>query len=100
MPLDLSTLPLEAIADLCRQRGIARLAVFGSALRDDFRPESDLDLLVEFVKGRKIGLEYFTIQADLSKLIGRPVDLNTRGWISNDFVADVLKEAKNLYVAA
>lgn len=88
------------MAELCRRRGITRLAVFGSALRDDFRPDSDVDMLVEFAPGRRVGLEYFTIQDELSRIVGRRVDLNTRGWLSERFVHQVLSEARDVYVAA
>jgi uncharacterized protein with HEPN domain/predicted nucleotidyltransferase len=67
----------EALAEVCRRYGITRLSVFGSALRTDFRPDSDLDLLAEFVPGT--GLERFAAEAALSALVGRRVDLIDRG---------------------
>jgi len=100
MPLDLSTLPHDLIADFCRRNGIRRLAVFGSALRDDFTPLSDLDVLVEFEPGARTGLRFFRIQDDLSALLRRQVDLNTPDCLSKYFRQEVLEEAKDLYVAA
>ena len=73
MPIPISHAELEAF---CRRRGIRRLAVFGSILREDFRPDSDVDVLVEFEPDRAIGLEIFEIEQELSHLLGeRRVDL-------------------------
>ena len=101
MALDLSTLPRDQIADFCRLNGIRRLAVFGSALRDDFTPQSDLDVLVEFEPTTRIGLMGFQrLEAELGALLGRRVDLNTSGFLSRHFRDQVAAEARNLYVAA
>ena len=92
--------PQERLATLCRANGIRRLALFGSALRADFRPESDLDRLVEFEPGRRVGLAFIRLQDDLSRLLGRTVDLHTPASLSRHFRAAVLSEAETLYVAA
>jgi predicted nucleotidyltransferase len=64
------------IADFCRQHQIRWLALFGSVLRDDFGPESDVDVLVEFEPQARLGLmAYAGIQRELSELLQRPVDL-------------------------
>jgi len=68
----------DRLAKFCRANGIVRLAVFGSALREDFGLGSDIDLLVEFGPGCTPGLEFVSIADDLSGLFGRPVDLLTR----------------------
>ena len=93
-------IPLEQITDLCRRHHIRRLSLFGSVLREDFRPESDVDVLVEFEPGRTPGFGFFGIQQELSELLGRPVDLNTPGFLSDYFRDEVLREAEVLYVAA
>ncbi len=73
------TIPRENLAAFCRENGIKQLAVFGSALRDDFGPESDIDLLVLFESGRIPGLMGLAgIEIELSELFGRNVDLLTR----------------------
>jgi hypothetical protein len=93
--------PHEAIAEFCRRHGIRRLAFFGSVLRDDFTPESDVDVLVEFEPGRVPSL--FTLvgyQLDLGKLLGREVDLRTPEDLSKYFRDEVLAEARNVYVAS
>lgn len=100
MPLDLDQLPREEIADLCRRHRIRRLAVFGSALRDDFAQGSDVDVLVEFEPGTRVGLAFFAIQEELSTVLGQKVDLNTEGFLSKYFRDEVLAEARNIYVAA
>lgn len=93
-------LPQEQLAAFCRRHHIAYLALFGSALRDDFGPESDLDILVEFEPGTKIGLlEFIGIQRELSTLLGRPVDLVPRDglkWVIRD---EVLASAEAIYDA-
>jgi predicted nucleotidyltransferase len=89
----------EAIAELCKRRGIRKLAVFGSALRLDFRPDSDVDVLVEFYPERVPGLDFFTIQDELSALFGRKVDLNTRGFLGDRIHERVQREAEVLFAA-
>lgn len=88
------------VAAYCRRHGIRRLAVFGSALRDDFGPQSDIDVLVEFEPGRTPGLAFFAMQEDLSRMFGRMVDLHTPASISRDFRDEVLADAQDQYVAA
>jgi len=93
-------LPRERISAFCRANGIRRLAIFGSVLRDDFRPESDVDVLVEFRPGVRVGLAFIRMQDELSAILGHEVDLNTSGSLSKYFRDEVLNEAEELYVAA
>src|SRR5437762_2432508 len=88
--------PLDAIRDFCRRHSIRRLALFGSILRDDFGPESDIDVLVEFEPGKSPGWEFFGFQDELSALLGRPVDLNTPGFLSRYFRDEVRAGALSL----
>jgi uncharacterized protein len=88
------------VADFCRRHHIRKLALFGSVLRDDFRPESDVDILVEFEPEHVPGLAFFSMQHELSLILGRTVDLNTLGFLSPRFRAEVQSEAEALYVAA
>lgn len=90
----------QRLAEFCRQNGIRRLAVFGSALRDDFGPESDVDVLIEFESGRTPGLRFFWMQEELSRLFNRNVDLHTPASLSRYFRSQVLSEAEDQYVAA
>ena len=92
-------IPREAIAAFCQRNGIRRLSLFGSVLRDDFHPDSDIDVLVEFAPGRTPGLAFFGLQEELSQLLGRQVDLNTLGFLSDDFRDEVLREAEVHYDA-
>jgi predicted nucleotidyltransferase len=94
------TVDRDRISEFCRRHHIRRLALFGSVLRADFGPTSDVDVLVEFEPDHVPGLAFFTMQQELSTLIGRPVDLNTPGFLSRYFRESVLKEAEPLYVAA
>lgn len=91
-------IPRDKIADFCRRYHIQRLAIFGSALRDDFTPESDVDVLVNFQKGREPGFAFFDMQDELTKLLGRKVDLHTPGFLSRYFRDKVLQEAEDQYV--
>ena len=68
----------DRVAEFCRANGIVSLAIFGSALREDFGPESDIDVLVEFAPGRTPGFGFVTMAAELSELFGREVDVLTR----------------------
>ena len=90
-------LPKEKIADFCRRHHIRKLAVFGSALREDFRPDSDLDVLVEFDSDHTPGLAFFGMEQELSELLGRTVDLNTLQFLSRYFRDKVLAEAEVQY---
>jgi uncharacterized protein len=96
-------LPRERIAQFCRRHHIRRLALYGSVLRDDFTPESDVDVLVEFEPGKTPGFAIVRMQDELSAMLGRRVDLRTPNELSKYFrdeVLAVLAEAEELYVAA
>jgi uncharacterized protein len=88
----------QRIAEFCRRHHIRRLAFFGSVLRSDFGPESDVDVLVEFEPGHVPGLAFLSMEEELSKLLGRRVDLNTPGFLSPYFRDRVLAEAEVQYV--
>ena len=82
------------IAAFCRRHHIRRLALFGSALREDFSSTSDVDVLVEFESGHVPGLAFFSLQQELSEILGRDVDLNTPGLLSPYFRDQVVAEAE------
>jgi predicted nucleotidyltransferase len=90
----------EAVAAFCRRHHVRRLALFGSVLREDFSPVSDVDVLVEFEPGHVPGLAFFSMEEELSALLKRKVDLNTPGFLSRYFRDQVLAEAETQYVAA
>ncbi len=93
-------IPETAIADFCRRHGVARLALFGSILRDDFGPESDVDVLVEFrPEVRYSLLDLGGMWVELRELLGREVDLKTPKDLSGYFRDQVVQEAKTLYAA-
>ncbi len=89
----------HVIADFCRRHHIRKLSLFGSALRADFRPDSDIDVLVEFEPGHTPGLAFITIQDELSQLLGREVDLNTPASLSRYFRERVLQDAVVQYAS-
>lgn len=92
--------PQREISAFCKKHGIGRLSLFGSVLRDDFAPGSDIDVLVEFQPGRTPGLAFFAMQSELSELLGRKVDLKTPQDLSRYFRDRVLEEARIIYDAA
>ncbi len=96
----LDTINRDRVAELCRRHGISRLAFFGSAARGELRPESDIDVLVEFLPGQRVGLRFITIREELQGLLGRKVDLNTPAFLSPHFRDRVEAEAVPLYEAA
>lgn len=91
-------IPKDKIAEFCRRHHIRSLALFGSALRGDLRPESDIDFLVEFEPEHIPGLlEMARLERELAFLLGRPVDLRTREDLSRYFREDVLRQAEVCY---
>jgi predicted nucleotidyltransferase len=93
-------LPGQRIAEFCRRNHIRRLAFFGSVLRPDFAPESDVDVLAEFEPGAIVGLfEIYDMEQELSALLdGRTVQISTPKWLSKYFRDEVLSEAEVAYV--
>ena len=83
--------PHEVIAEFCRRHGIRRLAFFGSVLRDDFTPESDVDVLVEF-EGPATFAAYMDLKFYLEDLLGRPVDLVTDKAVRDELRPFIEKE--------
>ena len=92
--------PRDKLADFCRRYHIRRLSLFGSALRDDFRPTSDVDFLVEFEPGFPVGfLRLAGMELELSELIGRQADLRAPAALSRYFREEVVKTAEVQYAA-
>ena len=88
------------IASFCRKNHIRRLAFFGSVLREDFRPESDVDVLVEFEPGQEPGLlRLARMERELAETIGRPVDMRTPEDLSHLFRDEVVASAEVQYAA-
>lgn len=94
------TIDRRVIANFCQRHHVQRLAFFGSVLRDDFGPDSDIDVLVEFEAGHVPGFRFFDLQEELSLAFGRKVDLHTAASLSRYFRERVLREAQVQYVAA
>ena len=91
-------IPKDKIAEFCRKNHIRKLSLFGSALRDDFKPDSDVDVLVEFEPGAHVGLiKLAGLELELGELLGRKVDLNTPGFINRYYRERVLTEAEVQY---
>jgi len=94
-------LPKDSITPFCIQHQIKRLALFGSVLRDDFHSDSDIDIIVEFVPGKRVGmLTMSRIERELSQIFdGRKVDLSTPAELSRYFREDVMQKAEVCYDA-
>lgn len=90
----------DRIAEFCRQHHVRRLRLFGSVLRDDFGPDSDVDVLVEFEPGTTVGLiTIAAMELELGEIVGRKVDLRTPDDLSRYFRQQVLDTAAVLYAA-
>jgi len=94
-------IPQDKIADFCRQRKITELALFGSALRDDFRPSSDIDILITFAPDSHYSFfDLVSIKEDLEHLFGREVDLVEKAALRNPFRRHgILQNAEIIYAA-
>jgi predicted nucleotidyltransferase len=92
--------PHGQLAAFCRRHRIRKLSFFGSVLRDDFGPESDVDVLVEFEDDARVGLiSLSAMEIELGELLGRKVDLRTPGDLSRYFRDEVMQTAETLYAA-
>ncbi len=93
-------LPEAEIAELCRRYQVKELAVFGSAARGELRPESDIDLLVEFLPEAEVDLlQHFAAERELSELLGRKVDLVSKRALRSALREEVLSHARVIYAA-
>ena len=94
-------IPVERVRAFCRKWRIADLSVFGSALRDDFRPDSDVDLLVTFAPDAQWSLyDWVDMIAELREIFGREVDLLSSQSLRNPFRRhEILKTCESLYAA-
>jgi uncharacterized protein len=88
-------MPKDAVAAFCQKHGVRRLALFGSVLTDRFRPDSDVDVLIEFEPGARAGfLKLAAMELELSSVLGRKVDLRTPGELSRYFRDQVLRNVE------
>ena len=90
----------DEIVNFCKRNHIMKFSFFGSVLREDFSPESDVDVLVEFESGHVPGLAFFRMELELSQILGRKVDLQTPKFLSPLIRSQVLSEADIQYDAA
>ena len=98
MYLDGITVPDEAFTELLRKYHVKALSLFGSRARGDNRPDSDVDLLVDFVPGSRIDLIQFSeLQLELQKVLGVRVDLVSRGGLKPRIKDRILREARPIY---
>ena len=92
--------PREELEEFCRAHRVRRLALFGSVLREDFGPASDVDVLVEFEPDARVGLfEMSRMERELERIVGRKIDLRTPAELSRYFRDDVLEQAEVRYAA-
>jgi predicted nucleotidyltransferase len=94
------TIPKAEIAAFCRRYKVRRLSLFGSAVRDDFGPESDVDVLVDFEPEARVGfLTLSRMARELSELLGRPVDLVPRSGLKPSIREVVLSQEQVIYAS-
>ncbi|MHB8653876.1 MAG: nucleotidyltransferase family protein [Terriglobia bacterium] len=92
-------IPKDRIEEFCHRHHIVKLALFGSVLRDDFRPDSDIDILVEFEPDHTAGLlQMARLELTLGEMIGRKVDLRTPADLSRYFRDEVVRSSEVQYV--
>ncbi len=95
------TIPVTELVEFCQRHPIRKLSVFGSALRDDFSPNSDVDILVEFEPDARISFfDMVTMEMELTDMMGRKVDFRTPQELSRYFRQKVLDTAEVLYERA
>jgi predicted nucleotidyltransferase len=92
--------PETVLADFCRKNGIARLSLFGSVLREDFGPGSDVDVLIEFLPEERAGLlRLMRIERDLADLLGvQKVDVRLPDAFDPILLKEVMSQAEEIYV--
>jgi len=98
---DLIAAHRNRIESLCHRRGVLSLALFGSAARGELRPDSDVDLLIEFKPDAQVGLiEFEEIQAEFESIFGRPVDLAGPAILRNPYRRrSILRDLRPIYGA-
>ena len=93
-------LPESEIAAICRRYQVKELALFGSAARGELRPDSDIDLLVEFLPGAEVDLiEHLAAERELSELLGRKADQVSKRALRNALREEVLSQTRHIYAA-
>jgi len=100
MPFEISETMRAKLEEVCTKFYVRKLSIFGSMLHGDDRPDSDLDILVEFVPGHVPGFAFAGLQDELSLILGRKVDLRTSEDLSKYFRETVMKEAQQIYAGS
>jgi uncharacterized protein len=94
-------IPMDRLVELCKRWKIVELSLFGSVLRDDFTPESDVDVLLVFADGFRPGIdEYIGMQSDFENLFSRSVDLVNRKYLRNPFLLNEILNTREVILAA
>jgi len=92
------SIPHAAIRDFCRAHAVRELALFGSAVREDFGADSDIDVLIDLAPGARVGLVGLQKMRDeLSRIFGRQVDLLTRSGLNRHIQGEILRQAKVIH---
>lgn len=91
-------IPKDRIADFCRRHHIRKLALFGSVLRDDFRADSDIDVLVQYEPDHAVGFRIFDMEEELSGILGgHKVDIVNEKYLNRRLRHHILREAQVQY---
>jgi len=89
----------EKLAEICQRYHVREMSVFGSAARGQMRPDSDIDILVEFAPGTTPGWDFFRLEEELSQVFGRKVDLGAKASLKPRVRREALRDARVLYAA-
>lgn len=94
------SVPMNKIQAFCRKWKVSEFSIFGSALREDFGPHSDVDVLVEFEPGTRVGLDFFNMERELSEIFSQKVDLVQKSAVRNPFRRSHILENREIIHAA
>ena len=93
------TIPLDQIAAICHKYHVSEMAIFGSAARGELRPDSDIDIMVEFLPGQHPGIGFFQLEDDLAGLFGRKVDVGRKSLLKPRALPSAMRDAVVVYAA-
>ena len=92
-------IPADQVSEICRRYGVKEMAVFGSAARGDSGPDSDIDIMVELFAGSQLGLDFFRMEEELTRVLGRRVDLGAKRGLRPRVRPFALRDARVIYAA-
>ena len=92
-------IPADTLTEICRRYGVREMSLIGSAARGELRPDSDIDILVEFDPAANVGWDFFRLEAELTAMFGRKVDLGTKRSLKPWVRGHALRNTRILFAA-